>query len=171
MRLVYFWLKISSAILDYITYEGLRRYLLGIKFIIYIEIIYIHKIRITLPMRDWDCCICFFKLKMNWRDYITYEGLRRVNTTSSYHIWRWSGLHYLWGIETLWTWLLDTKIDRRITLPMRDWDLFPEKIFTILLGRITLPMRDWDLTLNLLINLYVSWITLPMRDWDAFVIP
>ena len=103
--------KFSSFLVDYITYEGLRHLL--------------------LPKFDSD----------EFSDYITYEGLRLINH-GFYIDWRkritlpmrdwdfippWKllpliyGLHYLWGIETLFLFHVIYLLER-ITLPMRDWD-------------------------------------------------
>ena len=150
--------------MDYITYEGLRRLLASL-----------------------------LTLLASIRDYITYEGLRLLIRLKSASILCQFGLHYLWGIETLYSNRVDEFLHMyRITLPMRDWDLPPFDISSIYLLRDYITYEGLRLTsrtslspthkgLHYLWGIEtlsdtsiwfnsLEWITLPMRDWDILSI-
>ena len=121
------------------------------------------KNRITLPMRDWDYSISLVCEFLSW------------------------GLHYLWGIETLYLlesyyhWFTDY-ITYEGLRPFFSFMLYTslkglhylwgiETIFLchiiiLLIIWITLPMRDWDKLTLPSFSCNITRITLPMRDWD-----
>ena len=55
---------------------------------------------ITLPMRDWDETFIKTVCIADTMDYITYEGLRHFRCEGKCWVYWKMGLHYLWGIET-----------------------------------------------------------------------
>ena len=85
----------AEMLLLYITYEGLKQ-----KFLYNFTILFFC---CTLPMRDWNIKRIFASSSFPSSLYITYEGLklfRKIAYRSNWHV-----VHYLWGIETKYSWI------------------------------------------------------------------